>query len=289
MLFRAFILLSLYAVSAYGQDFVCGFGLAGEDVSGMSAHGADVDFYRGVDPNRTEPVRVLPLVGKLKDVSISINFEELYGRTQDANDRQSITDLFNPSHTGSLPHFFDAMSYGKLSFEAPNRETVAKKVYVSSMTNTTLAHYGLRRATDCGRGGRGVVGWAAAVRAFALDVVQAADADVDFNDYDGDKDGKVDLVAVLTPRNFGQLCKVNGTVFYGLSHSTQDRIDNDPTKAFITVETIITGDQIDSFPSLVGILAHEYGHVMGLPELYDRTNILVNRTDYDNHSAGVGF
>ena len=256
MLFRVFMLLSLYAASAYGQDFVCGFGLAGEDVSGMSTHHADIDFYRGVDRNRTEPVHVLPLVGKLKDVASGINFEQLYGRTRSANDYQSITDLFNPSHTGSLPHFFHVMSYGELLFETPNRETVAGTVYESSTTKTTLADYGLRGASDCGRGGRGVGSWAAAVRAFALDVVQAADADVNFNDYDGDGDGKVDLVAVLTPRAFGELCKVNGTVFYGLNHSTNDPIPNDPTNATITVETIITGDQIDSFPSLVGILAH---------------------------------
>ena len=33
-------------------------------------------------------------------------------------------------------------------------------------------------------------------------------------------------------------------------------------------------------------MAHEYGHAIGLPELYDRTNRFESNTDYDNHSAG---
>ena len=170
MFFRVFVLLSLYATAAHGQDFACGFGLDEEDVSATSRHHADVDFYRGVDPSRTEPVHVLPLVGKLKDVKLKTDLNALYDRFGKKN--QSITSLFDQSHEGSFPHFFNAMSYGKLSFEVPNRNTVAGKVFVSSTTKTTLADYGLSSSSDCGK-------WWTAVREFSEDVVIAADADPD--------------------------------------------------------------------------------------------------------------
>ena len=36
-------------------------------------------------------------------------------------------------------------------------------------------------------------------------------------------------------------------------------------------------------------MAHEYGHALNLPELYDRTNLFEPSADYDDHSAGIGY
>ena len=277
------ILLSLYAATEYSQDFVCGYGLAGGEVTGTSGH--TVDFYRGVATPK-KSVHVLPLLGKLQGARLLYDIEHNTLKDRQglntAGHAKSRKDLFDPAREGSLPHFFNTMSNGMLSFSVPNHDTVAGKVFESSMTKTTLAHYGLNTEADCAspplNPPNNLSGWHAAVRAFVTDVIEAADADPDINfgDYDGDGDGNVDLVAVLTPYNFGDLCGAHGTVFY-----------NYTTTSGKTVEAIITGDHSQSFPSLVGILAHEYGHVMDLPELFDRT-AHSSSTGYADHSAGIG-
>ena len=59
MLFCVFALLSLYAASAHGQGFVCGYEPSEDEVSGQTSHLA---FYRSSTAG--DPIKVLILFGK---------------------------------------------------------------------------------------------------------------------------------------------------------------------------------------------------------------------------------
>ena len=61
MLFRVFMLLSLYAASAHGQGFVCGYDPSEDAVSGASSHSGAVDYRSST---AAKPIKVLILFGK---------------------------------------------------------------------------------------------------------------------------------------------------------------------------------------------------------------------------------
>lgn len=135
-----------------------------------------------------------------------------------------------------------------------------------------------------------------------------ADGDIDFGQFDndgpdgvpnsGDDDGKVDTLFIIHPEVGGE-CEKAGNLqniwshswhySEGLGHSApfetadkSNRVDpetNQPipgAKILIEDYTIQPGLSCSSTPTApkiieIGVFCHEYGHALGLPDLYDRT------------------
>ena len=189
-------------------------------------------------------------------------------------------DVFDPNVPGSLSHFYRTMSLGRFSMEG----TVLPKVYESLHPSS---HY--VGPDDEGRSGFDRFNW---------EILQQVDGEVDFARYDndgpdgipnsGDDDGYVDLI-------FINLKKVPQGLFLGAAVGT-------PTlglhKEFVTRDPAAGGGIIKirknkgttqeawSFARVAGIVAHEFGHILGLPDLYNRSFKYGDPPEED--SGGIG-
>ena len=101
------------------------------------------------------------------------------------------------------------------------------------------------------------------------DVVDAADSTVDFADYDNDNDGYVDALFVL---HAGRGAETSGSSSDIWSHKWQINPRLKDGKYIYVYST-------EPEDGKVGVFAHEFGHVLGLPDLYD--------TDYSSQGVGL--
>ena len=183
------------------------------------------------------------------------------------------TDLFDPELPGSLRHFYAEMSFGAYTLEG----TCLPRRYAS---DHPAEHYGEE--------GYGI---------FNREILMKADRQVDFGTYDndgpdgipnsGDDDGVVDFVFInlsSRPKGFlsASLKEAIGIASLGFS---EELITDDGSAegGFIRIGGKGATQWVWDFEHAAGVMAHEYGHILGLPDLYD--------TDYEEpeeDSGGIG-
>ena len=262
-----FALVLLAATRALSQAFLCAGFPTPEQAwrpQGMAAKAA------GVLSNR------LPSHGRVHALVIFAQFaDEAPG---DPTVPAYAADLFKPDLPGSLTHFFHTMSFGQFTLEG----TVLPTRYTSDQP---AAAYLQSEPGEPGHFGQ-----------FVAEVLRQVDQDIDFARFDndgpdgipdsGDDDGAVDHVFVCvrsTPYGF---LKAAATGIVGLGfrrYNSQDgRSDGGVVWIWGTPSRGAVGRE-GSFAQTAGTLAHEFGHSLGLPDLYD--------LDYArpaDDSAGIG-
>ena len=116
-----------------------------------------------------------------------------------------------------------------------------------------------------------------------LAAIDAADSLVNFKDYDRDNNGQVDMVYFLyagigahIDGNDQRLLWPHASFITNPDGGYNWRVRKDGvTMGRYACSTELTGSATSNFLDGIGVICHEFGHVLGLPDLYD--------TDYEDN------
>jgi M6 family metalloprotease-like protein len=232
----------------------------------VTTSGAQRAPHIGTGPvvNGVEKVLVLPIL-----------FSNTTTQPWAASDLQR--RLFDgPSSTETLTQLYNEMSRGNLTMTG----TVAPW--------TTVPGKDTDYEGPIGNNGLGGTGLWTMLKA----TLDAADATIDFSQYDDDHDGYVDLVAFVQPEAGGECGGTNNMwshrwVVEGAAGQAKDTavanhgyLTNDGVRVSDYVLQPALNCGFPATPISIGVFAHEFGHALGLPDLYP--------TAGDAPGAGIG-
>ena len=193
--------------------------------------------------------------GQKKGIVILMQFTDTKFKT--ANNLAKYNDLLNKenyvtgSFKGSVADYFKAQSNGQFELTFDVVGPYLAKKSASYYGNNDSSGNDLRPDE------------------LIVEAVQAADDEVDFNDYDWDKDGKVDQVFVVYAGK-GEADTGNTSIIwphmYWLSKTNKSlKLDG------VTIDTYACANELASSGSLAGIgcFCHEFSHCLGYPDFYD--------------------
>lgn len=213
--------------------------------------------------------RVEQPVGEKKALILLIDFND-NAHTYSANEFDS---LIYGENQNSLRDYYSEVSYGKF--------TISKDSDISQWLRAPNDYsyyigdsFGIYPGTYPNN-----------VQGIVIAACSLADPLIDFSQYDEDADGVVDAIFIV---HAGPGAEETGNINYVWSHQWQLSNTGSGCPGSYHTDDGVDIDQYSMEPErfenvtgriTVGVFAHEFGHVLGLPDLYDR----------DRSTYGIGW
>ena len=208
-----------------------------------------------------------------KSIMILAEFSDVPHKV-DAAEFYKIMNEANYNKTGSFRDFYLENSYGQFDCTTDIVQD-GDNTYVWVTLPNTMKYYGENGGTydqDLRPG------------EMIADACKAAEkVGVDFSQYDNDKDGEVDNVMVIHS-GFGEEAGASSDAIWSHRHKLySDAIFLDGVKIYNYITFPELSGSYGENPTNIGVLVHEFGHALGLPDYYD--------ADYEGsggHAYGLG-
>lgn len=202
--------------------------------------------------------QVVPSAGTANVPAIMINFNDRT-TTYSASDFQDLLFGHSPSIAtgpGSLKDYYEEISYGAFSV-SPGPAGVTGWFTAANGHDYYGYMHGNMRAKE-----------------LVTEAILAADPYIDFSRYDNDGDGYVDTVMIIHQGAGAEASGNHSDIWSHKGWLPPVRVDD-----VIIDSYIIQPETYRGGISSIGVFAHEFGHALGLPDLYD----------IDGSSSGAGI
>ncbi len=234
---------------------------------GLSFSRSQLDMIRSIRQmrDRENAQRTFPTTGSRKLVCILMGYKDkAFTKTQ-----SDMNNLFNQvgysanGATGSVKDFYTENSWGQFNLTV----TVAGPFTAAN----NMSYYGANDA----------YGNDVNPRALVTEAVNAADATVNFADFDNDNDGTVDGVYVIYA-GYGEEAGASADAIWAHAWSITPVTKDGKTISKYSCSAELSGNSGTNICP-IGVICHEFGHVLGAPDYYD--------TDYSTGGQfdGTGY
>ncbi|OFX89908.1 MAG: hypothetical protein A2W99_08935 [Bacteroidetes bacterium GWF2_33_16] len=195
--------------------------------------------------------KAFPTTGTRKLVCILMGFKDkAFTKTQaDFNNLYNQVGYSAGGATGSVKDFYLESSYGQFDLSV----TVAGPYTAAN----NMSYYGANDAS----------GNDVNPRALVTEAVNAADASVNFADFDNDNNGSVDGVYIIYA-GYGEEAGGGANAIWAHAWSITPVTKDGKTISSYSCSAELSGSS-GSTITAIGVICHEFGHVLGSPDYYD--------------------
>lgn len=205
-------------------------------------------YYRQDDvPSAKQLSWGFPSTGSRKLLMILIEYPDLRA----TETRQELDDMMNKQNfhgTGSFKDYYKEVSYGKFD--------ISTDVVGWFMASNNYSYYGQNNPN-----------YTAHVRELVAQAIDSAEAaGVDFTQYDNNNDGDLDGIAIV---HSGPGAEAGSQKQYIWSHRYNLAGEARVYDGIYINEYMVQPEKRGNDLVGIGVYCHEFGHILGLPDLYD--------------------
>lgn len=218
-------------------------------------------------------LREITVEGEFPVLVILVEFADVRFITRWGDPHATVNDMLNsPNYTfqgatGSVNDYYQRVSAGKFNpkFDVvgPVRLSKNEVEYVTSNPDDTYIDPATGKSITCYPAGRMVE-----------EAVKSIEDQIDFTKYDTDGDGLVDFVYLFFAGQGATTGGASTRTIWPHAFTLNSAIGAPVDVGGVKVNRYCTSSElgVDTRLSGIGTFCHEFGHVLGLPDLYDTAN-----------------